>query len=290
MMDEKFFERYEKRRPSLYRRVIWLGSSVGQNTRLCSISLSKTVVVINMVGIYKITNLINQKSYIGQSIHIERRWQEHCRPSASSIIAKAIRKYSQENFSFEILEECDVSELNQKEAYYIAFFNTVVPYGYNIEELSEEDSKTSFTVYDKATLELIINDIKESQLTFTDIAKKYSLNRRTIIRINEGEVHFNKNENYPLRPLGGLKRESPKCAICGKEISSKATICSICSHKTDRPSRIVLKDLIRNTSFCEIGRVFNVSDNTIKKWCDFYNLPRLRSSIKKIDDLTWQQL
>lgn len=243
-----------------------------------------------MVGIYKITNLINQKSYIGQSIHIERRWQEHCRPSASSIIAKAIRKYSQENFSFEVLEECDINELNQKEAYYIAFFNTVVPYGYNVEELSEEDSKTSFTVYDKTTLELIINDIKESQLTFTDIAKKYSLNRRTIIRINEGEVHFNKDENYPLRPLGGLKRETPKCAICGKAISSKATICSICSHKTDRPSRIVLKDLIRNTSFCEIGRMFNVSDNTIKKWCDFYNLPRLRSSIKKIDDLTWQQL
>lgn len=243
-----------------------------------------------MVGIYKITNLINQKSYIGQSIHIERRWQEHCRPSSSSIIAKAIRKYSQENFSFEVLEECDISELNQKEAYYIAFFNTVVPYGYNIEELSEEDSKTSFTIYDKATLELIINDIKESQLTFTDIAKKYSLNRRTIIRINEGEVHFNKDENYPLRPLGGLKRESPKCAICGKAISPKATICSTCSHKTNRPSRIVLKDLIRNTSFCEIGRMFNVSDNTIKKWCDFYNLPRLRSSIKKIDDLTWQQL
>ena len=32
-----------------------------------------------MIGIYKITNLINNKSYVGQSIHIERRWQEHLR-------------------------------------------------------------------------------------------------------------------------------------------------------------------------------------------------------------------
>lgn len=30
-----------------------------------------------MIGIYKITNMINQHSYIGQSIHIEKRWNEH---------------------------------------------------------------------------------------------------------------------------------------------------------------------------------------------------------------------
>ena len=35
-----------------------------------------------MIGIYKIENLINGKVYIGQSIHIERRWQEHCMDSA----------------------------------------------------------------------------------------------------------------------------------------------------------------------------------------------------------------
>nr|DAH19257.1 MAG TPA: intron associated endonuclease [Bacteriophage sp.]DAT87476.1 MAG TPA: intron associated endonuclease [Caudoviricetes sp.] len=35
-----------------------------------------------MIGIYKIENLINGKVYIGQSVHIERRWQEHCMDSA----------------------------------------------------------------------------------------------------------------------------------------------------------------------------------------------------------------
>jgi group I intron endonuclease len=51
-------------------------------------------------GIYKIENLINHKCYIGQSIHIERRWQEHCQSSAKSCIANAIKKYGKTNFSF----------------------------------------------------------------------------------------------------------------------------------------------------------------------------------------------
>lgn len=42
------------------------------------------------IGIYKIENLINGKKYIGQSIHIEKRWQEHCQVSSKSLIGKAI--------------------------------------------------------------------------------------------------------------------------------------------------------------------------------------------------------
>ena len=56
-----------------------------------------------MIGIYKIENLLTHKIYVGQSIHIETRWQEHCRPSSDSVISRAIRKYGKENFSFEIL-------------------------------------------------------------------------------------------------------------------------------------------------------------------------------------------
>ena len=72
-----------------------------------------------MIGIYKITNLKNGKSYIGQSVHIERRWSEHCIPSSKSLIGKAIQKYGKENFSFQVLEECSVELLNEKEEFYI---------------------------------------------------------------------------------------------------------------------------------------------------------------------------
>lgn len=70
-----------------------------------------------MIGIYKITNKINHKIYIGQSVRVEIRLQEHCYPSANGIIDKAIKKYGKDNFSFDIVEECSVAELNSREQY-----------------------------------------------------------------------------------------------------------------------------------------------------------------------------
>lgn len=65
-----------------------------------------------MIGIYKITNKINGKCYIGQSNDIERRWKEHknsfSNPNVSDYESKknrAFRKYGIENFDFQVLEE-----------------------------------------------------------------------------------------------------------------------------------------------------------------------------------------
>ena len=74
-----------------------------------------------MIGIYKITNKINGKCYIGKSINIERRFKEHkyiCSES-NQTLKRAYKKYGRENFEFSILEECLEEELNKKEIYYI---------------------------------------------------------------------------------------------------------------------------------------------------------------------------
>lgn len=84
-----------------------------------------------MIGIYKITNKINNLSYIGQSINIERRWQEHQREKDNTLIHKAIREYGIQNFSFEIIEECSLDELNNKEIYWIKYYDTFNN-GYNM--------------------------------------------------------------------------------------------------------------------------------------------------------------
>ena len=57
--------------------------------------------VIYIIGIYKITNIINNKSYIGQSANIERRFKEHCYKGYRSgiMLDIAIKKYGKENFS-----------------------------------------------------------------------------------------------------------------------------------------------------------------------------------------------
>ena len=84
-----------------------------------------------MIGIYKITNKINTKSYIGQSIHIQERWNEHLSKQSNSLISLALKKYGISNFSFEILEECNQEELNEKEMYWIKYYNTFKD-GYNL--------------------------------------------------------------------------------------------------------------------------------------------------------------
>ena len=83
-------------------------------------------------GIYKIENILNGKIYIGQSIEIERRWQKHLSANDNFLIHKAIKKYGKENFHFSIIEECDASLLNEKECYWIKFYNSVIPNGYNM--------------------------------------------------------------------------------------------------------------------------------------------------------------
>ena len=89
-----------------------------------------------MIGIYKITNKINNLSYIGQSTQIEQRFREHKKSynwyrEKNKKLYKDILEYGIDNFSFEILEECSIEELNDKEQYYIKYYNTY-PDQYNM--------------------------------------------------------------------------------------------------------------------------------------------------------------
>ena len=83
-----------------------------------------------MIGIYKITNLKTNQSYIGQSLDIEKRFKEHIYHK-DSYIDKAIHDEGISNFSFEILEECKAEELDFKEDYYIQKYNSNKN-GYNL--------------------------------------------------------------------------------------------------------------------------------------------------------------
>src|SRR5580704_3159657 len=87
--------------------------------------------------VYKITNKINEKSYIGQTIGpIEKRWNSHCskQKRGHGIFYRAIAKYGKENFEIKILARCNsIQEMNHREVYYIKLFNTLAPNGYNLD-------------------------------------------------------------------------------------------------------------------------------------------------------------
>lgn len=98
-----------------------------------------------MIGIYKITNKLNNKSYIGQSIHCGKRLDEHYK--GDQFIDEVIQIEGIENFTFEILKEVAKKDLSYWEDYYIIKYNTIFPYGYNkrwnCEKVTREKIKES---------------------------------------------------------------------------------------------------------------------------------------------------
>lgn len=87
-----------------------------------------------MVGyIYKITNTINDKVYIGQTVKtLDERWQNHCYDSrtGNAKIYRAMQKHGLDNFSIHLIEECDKDNLDNREIYWIETYHSYSA-GYN---------------------------------------------------------------------------------------------------------------------------------------------------------------
>lgn len=96
-------------------------------------------------------------------------------------------------------------------------------------------------------------------------------------------------ENYSGRKL---KSEQKYCPDCHRPIGKNSIYCKHCSPKyhnnsnakvakEDRPSKEKLLELIKTKSFCEIGRIYGVSDNSIRKWCKKEGLPSTKTELKE---------
>lgn len=249
-------------------------------------------------GIYKITNLINGKCYIGQSVDILRRWRNHKETSKNSSkeayeypLYRAFRKYGLENFSFEILEECKKEELDIKETFYINKYNSLNE-GYNQVLVGQGGTKVT-----PQEVNLIKYDLIYTTLSSDEIGKKYGYSGRSVRAINIGETWREENESYPLRKKFTHNQKN-YCQDCGCEISLQANRCVACENlkrKQDaieqKPvTREELKELIRTVPFTQIAEKFGVTDNAIRKWCDLYSLPRKKSEIKKISEKDWKTI
>ena len=97
--------------------------------------------------IYKITNTINGKSYIGQTIqNVKERFYQHCATKCSKAISnmaihRAIKKYGKSNFTVEVIEEIDSTNLNDRERYWIKYYNSYNN-GYNSTKGGQEGCKS----------------------------------------------------------------------------------------------------------------------------------------------------
>lgn len=89
-----------------------------------------------MTGIYKITCLVNQKVYIGQSTELSRRLRDHKQQLRANKhfnykLQNDYNQYGPDNFTFEIIEQCPSSKLDERERFYIQLLETR-KFGYNL--------------------------------------------------------------------------------------------------------------------------------------------------------------
>lgn len=119
--------------------------------------------------IYKITNIQNNKVYIGQSIRpVNQRFQRHINDALNNILdthfARAIRKYGKENF---IIEEIDTAntqeELNEKEQYWIKYYNSVID-GYNETDAISKCGGNTYQSKTDEEMEAIKDKIRQTKV------------------------------------------------------------------------------------------------------------------------------
>jgi predicted GIY-YIG superfamily endonuclease len=159
--------------------------------------------------IYKITNLINQKAYIGKTINsIEERWKEHKKEAIrqraeNRPLYKALNKYGIENFSVELVEEVDVKNLSEREIYWIGYYHTYTE-GYNAtlggdgKILYDYDLIAELILQDKTYLEISkIVGCCTDVVSF--VAKKYNIDhqpRNNFVENSKQVFQFDKQGNY----------------------------------------------------------------------------------------------
>ena len=118
--------------PRPISKIIWEGYFRQATNDL----INRLITVKPSSGIYRITNLLDGRSYIGQSVDIAERWKQHIKcglgiDAPNNILYKAMQKDGVENFTFEVLQLCGKDELNNQEVFWIDYYKTQ-KYGYNM--------------------------------------------------------------------------------------------------------------------------------------------------------------
>lgn len=163
-----------------------------------------------MVGIYKITNLINNKMYIGQSTNIQERWEEHKFYSSKeqTAIQQAFKKYGISNFSFEVIEECPKEKLDEREIYWIQFYDTYNN-GYNLTKGGMSKIKLDY--------EFIVETYQRLG-SIHATHKELGINRDSVRRaLDYFNISYNKNRSAPIAVVM-IDKET------GEELKTFATI------------------------------------------------------------------
>jgi group I intron endonuclease len=214
--------------------------------------------------IYKITNTINNKIYIGQTIQsLEKRWKRHTWLSTlnrnAMAITNALRKYGVENFKIEIIYTAtNIDELNEKEIEFINEYNSLSPNGYNLTSGGKNSPKSE-------EIKMKISLSTKGKYVSTETRKKLSESHRGFVVSEETK-----------KKLSIINK--------GKKIDDKVRIASI--NKCNKC--YILFDIVNETIYAiknmrkfsklnkhSIGKLCSLSTGKLKKYKNFILIENL---------------
>ena len=225
--------------------------------------------------VYKITNLVNGKVYVGQTIQTpEKRWAYHKSISGIkklSLLQKAFKKHGIENFSFDIVKYAEnQQDLNMMEDYFIEHFNALAPTGYTCVGSRDRDSKISNETRAKMSAARVGKAPANK-------GKKYKLNLSEESRKRYSEANTRKNIG---RKISEATREKMSLAKKGKAPMSPERYKEI---GTKRRGVKLSEEARRNMSLAKIGYV--QPDEIIRKMA----MSKTKNMIKRINLKTGEE-
>ena len=162
-------------------------------------------------GIYCFTNKINNKKYIGASKNIYARYRHHlCGRSQAPKFVNAIKKYGWDNFEISILEECDTEFLNDREAYWIKFYNTTDDkFGYNIIEHMDIRRNLKLSIKTRQKIKDSLKKRWPNGRISPMKGKKHSLETRAIMKKNQ-EENPSRGNSKPVLKIHPITKETER--------------------------------------------------------------------------------
>lgn len=185
------------------------------------------------IGIYRFKNLITLQSYIGQSINLEERYKHHQRAwlNGTTDFYKAVQQYGWNNFSYEVLEICSKEQLNEKERYWVAYYDSYY-HGYNMNQGGSNKNSVDYTK---------VYELWKQGKTTKEISLKMNIGRSTVYNVLHSFPDFvldNSSDNFKIYQYdlnGNFIKEWPSCKAVQREL---------------------------NIDACAIGKVINKQRNT----------------------------
>lgn len=205
-----------------------------------------------MIGIYKITSP-SGKIYIGQSVNINNRISSYrnlkCRNQIK--LYNSLLKYSFDNHKFEILEECDVNVLNERERYYQDFYNSSSEKNLNC-KLTKTDDKTGFL---SAETKSKISAGNKGKKVSLESRKKMSYAKMQMTDETKSKLRLKKVSEETKQKLSFLNKgkkikEETRLKLLVNNGKSKKVICSKTLKIYNSANQCAIENNIKHKTLC----------------------------------------